>query len=93
MSNHNKIAIESLSMDLLRVALGYQRGSIKMAERFREEAYKRINEIEETELKPSFLRVIKNLPKILAEKDKDKLAEDALTYSTICKNYSSYFAK
>lgn len=93
MSTQNKIAIESLSMDLLRVALGYHRGSLKMAERFREEALKRLSEIEKKELKPGFLKVIKKLPNVLNEKDKDKLAEDALTYSTICKNYSFYSPK
>ncbi|KKR50041.1 MAG: hypothetical protein UT87_C0021G0001, partial [Candidatus Levybacteria bacterium GW2011_GWC1_40_19] len=39
--NRNKIAIESLSMDLLRVALGYHRGSNKMTKNFLREAKKR----------------------------------------------------
>ena len=88
---NNKIAIESLSMDLLRIALGYHRGSITMAKRFSEEALKRINEINISEIKPYLVKILNNLPLILINKDKDRIAEDALMYSILCKNYAKKF--
>lgn len=36
-----KIIIESLAMDLKRIAIGLHRGSLKMANRFKDEALKR----------------------------------------------------
>ena len=53
---NNKIAIESLSMDLMRVAIGYHRRSIKMAERFSEESLKRITEVNRSKVKPYFAK-------------------------------------
>lgn len=89
--NNTKIAIESLSMDLLRVALGYHRGSIGMAKRFSEEALKRVDEIDLTQTKPYFVKIIKKLPSILTNQDKSKIAEDTLLYSILCKNYAKKF--
>lgn len=88
---NNKIAIESLSMDLLRVAVGYHRGSISMAKMFTKEALKRINEIDTSFVKPYLAKIIKKLPSILSNKDRDHLAEDALMYSIIFKNYAKKF--
>lgn len=90
--NKNKIAIESLSMDLLRVALGYHKGSVKMAERFSEEALKRISEIQTTDVKPYFAKILSKLPSELSKKDSNRLAEDALMYSVLCRNYAKKFA-
>lgn len=87
----NKTAIESLSMDLMRVALGYHRGSTKMAERFLEEALKRSSEINKSEVKPYFVGVLNKIPSVLSEKDLNKRAEEALMYSIICKNYARKF--
>ena len=87
----NKTAIESLSMDLLRVALGYHRGSTKMAERFLEEALKRSSEVDKAEIKPYFVRVLNRIPNALSEVNLEKRAEDALMYSIICKNYARKF--
>ncbi|MDP3973521.1 MAG: hypothetical protein Q8P92_01685 [Candidatus Daviesbacteria bacterium] len=87
--NRTKLAIESLSMDLKRVALGYHRGSDNMARRFTEEAIKRNEEIEISEVKLYLKKFIKSLPKILNQKDKQKLAEDVLTYSVIFQNYTT----
>lgn len=84
----NKIAIESLSMDLLRVALGYHKGSEKMAERFLEEVLKRCSEIKRTGLKPYFIRILNKIPSALSGSDTLRIAEDALMYSTLCKNYA-----
>lgn len=88
----NKIAIESLSMDLLRVALGYHRGSTKMAENFSKEALKSKSKITVSEVKPYFANILNKIPNVLKEKDKVRLAEDALMYSVICKNYAKKFS-
>lgn len=87
----NKIIIESLSMDLLRIALGYHRGSDKMAKRFVTEAIKRIEEIDMRDIKPYFANNLKKLKKLLLNDDKKRVSEDTLMYSTICKNYSKHF--
>lgn len=83
--NQNDIAISSLAMDLKRVALGYYKGSENTAKRFSQEALARCKEIDEA--KPYLRKIIDNLPTILNQKDKKKVAEDALTYSIIFQNY------
>ncbi len=88
---NNKIAIESLSMDLYRVALGYHRGSTKMAERFREEALKRLREIDREKLRSKFYTTLKKIDQCLTAGDEDHIAEDALMYSTICRNYAKHY--
>lgn len=88
----NNIAISSLAMDLKRVAIGYYRGSNKMAKIFSEEALKRKSEIKISEVKPYLRKFIKLLPRILEQEDKNRVAEDSLTYSTIFQNYSIYFS-
>lgn len=87
----NKIAIESLSMDLLRVALGYHRDSEKMAKRFSVEAIKRCSEIEKTEVEPYFAKVLDKIKDMFENVDGSRIAEDALMYSIICKNYANKF--
>ena len=86
--NTDKFAIESLALDLKRVAIGYYNGSDKMAKRFSEEVIKRKDEITIVNLKPYFRKKIQFLPELLAQKDKKKLAEDALMYSTLVQNYA-----
>lgn len=88
---NNKIVIESLSMDLLRVALGYHKGSVKMADRFVEEAEKRINDIDHTKIKPHFAKILNKLPEALSQKNNNDVAEDALMYHTLCKNYAKHY--
>jgi len=87
--NKDKYAIESLAMDLKRAALGYHSGSEKTAKRFSEEALKRKEEIAPSNLKPYFRKIINSLPQVLSQKDKRRLAEDALMYSTMVQNYAS----
>ncbi|OGH12183.1 MAG: hypothetical protein A2857_03345 [Candidatus Levybacteria bacterium RIFCSPHIGHO2_01_FULL_36_15] len=89
--NNQKIAIESLSMDLMRVALGYQRGSISMAKRFSKEAQKRCSEIDASHVKPYFAKILKKLTLVLRDSGKDRIAEDILMHSVICKNYAKKF--
>lgn len=87
----NKIVIESLSMDLLRVALGYHKGSIKMGDRFKREALKRCSEIETSQLRPNFARVLAKIFSTLSYSDTSRIAEDSLMYSTICRNYVKHY--
>ena len=84
---NNRIALESLVMDLKRVALGYHRGSLQMANRFSEEALKRKNEIDLTNVKPYIKVLLMRLDIILAYKDPNKIADDALMTSTLLQNY------
>lgn len=86
--SETKIVISSLAMDLKRVALGYYNGSDKTAQRFSEEALERKEEVENTEVKPYLRKLLNSLPKVLSQKDKQKLAEDALMYSTLFQNYA-----
>ncbi|MBI3984439.1 MAG: hypothetical protein HY344_00645 [Candidatus Levybacteria bacterium] len=81
----NKAILGALSMDLKRVALGYHRGSNLMAERFFEEALKRRDEIDLTDLKPYLLKCLKKIENIKNQQN-DKAADDALLYSTIFQN-------
>lgn len=82
------IALSSLSMDLERVAMGYQRNSNKMAEKFLEEALKRKEELDHLEVKPYVKNLLKKFIKIKSEKQITKKAEDALMYSILFQNAS-----
>ena len=83
---NNKLILESLAMDLKRIALGLQRGSISMAERFIKEALKRKNELDIKSLKPYVQKLIGRMEDSLKGKDPQKKAEDALMYSTLFQN-------
>lgn len=84
--DNNKIALSSLALDLRRVALGYHRGSEKMADRFYEEALKRKAEINTQILKP-YLRTLLNKVELLSlQKAQLQKAETALMYSTLFQN-------
>ena len=75
-------------MDLKRVALGYHSGSFATAKRFTEEVLRRKAEIDTQNEAPYIKNILKKLPQIMNQKDKEKLAEDALMYSTIFQNYA-----
>lgn len=87
---NNKITLESLVMDLKRVALGYQRNSIKMADRFYEESIKRKQEVDTTVLKPYLVNILKKI-ELIKNEDKSKAAEDALLYCILIQNYTQKF--
>lgn len=89
---NNKVAIESLSMDLLRVAIGLHRGSYKMAKRFSDEALMRCMEIQNTEVKPYFVKILNKIEQCLSNQPKERTSEDALMYSVLCRNYAKKFA-
>ncbi len=73
-------------MDLKRVALGLQRGSLGMAERFKEEALKRGEELEHQELSEYVRNLLQRTQDVLKTKG-DRIAEDALMYSTLFQNF------
>lgn len=83
---NNKIALESLVMDLKRVALGYHRNSLVMAERFYNEALARKKEIDPNSLKPYVLSLLDKIDS-LQNNENDLIAEEALMLSTLLQNY------
>jgi hypothetical protein len=84
----NKIALSSLALDLKRVALCYFRGSDKAAKRFLEEAFLRRKEVNKKIIKTYLIKLLNDLDGFKLEKDKKKLAEDALLYSKLFENAS-----
>lgn len=83
----NRIIIESLAMDLKRVALGLYRGSYPMADRFKEEALKRESELENQQLDSYLKNLLEKTKKILLSQKADR-AEDILMYSTLFQNFA-----
>lgn len=75
-----------MAMDLKRVALGYHRGSLAMANRFFDEALKRKNEINMVRIKPYVKNIIEKIETIKLEKEEQKRAEDTLLYSILLQN-------
>lgn len=88
---NNKTALESLAMDLKRVALGYHRGSNTMALRFASEALNRKKEIDSTLVKPYIKRLLQSLEDELNHTDKKRVAENSLMISTLFQNYCTSY--
>lgn len=88
---NNKFAIESLAMDLKRMAIGYYRGSDKMANRFKIEAFNRMNEIDISNVQPYIKKILIDMNKELNISDKKTIAEYSLMYSTLLQNYCIHF--
>ncbi|MCL5783841.1 MAG: hypothetical protein M1142_00600 [Patescibacteria group bacterium] len=82
-----KIIIESLAMDLKRVALGLHRGSIKMAECFKKEALERGKELEQSQLPEYPKKLWKDTRHVLSD-NSERSAEDVLMYSILFQNYA-----
>lgn len=83
-----KVLIESLSMDLLRVALGLYRGSLKMAERFSQEAIARYNDLSVySSHNPKLKRLLESMKSSIDSEKKDK-HEDLLMYSVLFRNFA-----
>lgn len=80
---NNKFILESLASDLKRVALGLNRGSNIMAQRFLTEALKRKEEVEIKIVAPYIKQILTRL-------DKNIDAENALMFSTLIQNYTQY---
>lgn len=84
--NQTELRLASIAMDLKRVALGLHRNSDLMAKRFSTEAIKRSKEVDMKNIKPYIQKLLKGLEPLLSNKDKQKVAEDALMYSTLLQN-------
>lgn len=85
--NDQKNLIESLAMDLLRVALGLHRGSLNMTARFKEEALKRQKELE-TQNPNLYIKKLLSQSKVLLKSKNPKTAEDILMYSILFQNFA-----
>jgi len=81
-----QLELASISMDLKRVSLGLYRNSNLVADRFSQEIIKRSKKLPARSLKPYIRTLVKNLTTMLSQKDKQKVAEDALMYSTLFQN-------
>ena len=84
---NQKIIIESLAMDLKRVALGLYRGSAAMANRFKQEALNREGELEQ-ENTDQYIKKLLRKTKIVLKSKTIKAAEDTLMYSILFQNYA-----
>lgn len=84
--DNQKVIIESLALDLKRVAIGLHRGSNTMANRFRIEALKREAELENQKPDGYLKKLLEKSRKAL-ENDNGQAAEDALMYSTLFQNF------
>ncbi len=80
----------ALASDLKRIALGIQKKSYPMADRFSQEALRWKSEIKTGELQHYMRAIIDNLDRILKGENSDRKAEDALMYSTLIQNYVMY---
>lgn len=85
MNSSQKILVESLAMDLKRVALGQQRGSTAMVTRFTQEALQRGKELEQGNLTGYLKKLLSRSKEVLS---KDKSGEDVLVYSTLLQNFA-----
>jgi hypothetical protein len=99
----NKIFIGALAEDLYRVANGLHSGAYKMAGVFIIESLKRSEEVNRESVKPYIKKCLEKLPEILnypkglapvstgaaqVQDDKEWVAENALMYSVIFRNYA-----
>jgi len=84
----NQIILASLAMDLKRAALGLNRKSFVMAEKFSQEALQRQKEIDITSLPTYLQQILNSLPNKINSSEDEKKAEDMLMYSTLIQNYA-----
>lgn len=84
---NQKVIIESLAMDLKRVALGLHRKSFQMASRFKQEALMRSQELKHQD-NSNYLNLLLYKTKESLESEDERVAEDALMYSTLFQNYA-----
>ncbi len=85
---NNKILLESMALDLKRVALGSHSHSTKMAERFLQEVFKRSEMLDTTSFSSSLKTVLTNMKRHLKLDNSQRLADDALMYSTLLISFS-----
>jgi hypothetical protein len=80
---NNATILQSIALDLKRVAIGYNAGSFKMADRFLEEAIKRKMQLNMQMLSDSVKKVVIMIEEIGKSSNYHYRADRALTYSTI----------
>ena len=85
---NNKILLESMALDLKRVALGAHSHSIKMAERFLQEVFKRNKQLDRHSLSRPLIKILTKMPEQLENTNAERLADDALMYSTLLFSFS-----
>lgn len=85
---NNKILLESVALDLKRVALGAHSNSTKMTERFLQEVYKRNELVDKEVLSSSCKKVLSHMKVQLKNSSRQRLADDALLYSTLILSFS-----
>lgn len=85
--NSQRVIVESLAMDLKRVALSLYRGSFTMADRFKQEALKRESELENQEIDSYLKNLLKKTRKVLSDQNAGR-ADDILMYSTLFQNFA-----
>ncbi len=85
---NNKVILESMASDLKRVALGLQRGSIVMAERFAVEALKRKKEVNLDTIDNYMIKILHDAELALKQRENSRKAEDVLMYSTLIQNFT-----
>jgi hypothetical protein len=73
-------------MDLHRVAMGYNRGSEKMAERFAQEAQKRIDEIDKKMASAELADALKKCTALLHSTETKSNSSQLLFYSVYFQN-------
>ncbi len=84
--NQLKISLGSMALDLNRAAIGINRGSSKMAERFFQEALERKKEIKPTVV-PTYIRQV--LDKVRPDQNLDQnCAERLMVYSILLENFA-----
>lgn len=84
--NTNRL-LAALSMDLVRIGMGYKRGSMRMADRFCQEAKARCIELKDVELQEHIKIIVADILLIMDGEDKRAIAEKSLMYSTLLQNY------
>ena len=85
---NNKILLESMALDLKRVALGSHSHSTKMAERFLQEVFKRNEMLDTTTLSATLKTLLSTMIEQLTLGNTQRLADDALMYSTLLISFS-----
>jgi len=80
---NNKILLESIALDLKRIAMAYHTNSFKTAARFYTEVQKRREMLTNDHLPKSVIMLFVAMDKHMQRNDTKRNAEDALMYSTI----------
>lgn len=88
---NTRIALESLSMDLMRVAISCHRGADRVIERFTKEALIRSREVQQEEVKPYLWKYLTKLEGALTIADKASRADELLLHSILIQNYLKRF--